>query len=249
MTSAPLPALSIVDQPSTGGEQRAPARGAARNLQYVDFAALRSVVRDATLLMWSHDVSRGQVLPPGDGTLERGSSFRELVRSLRNPKSGFMALFGFGEIAGEEEDEEPVFGLPELGEQTTRYRAQVRGGESKRERKFQVVLDLGAVVPALDDVEAGSQGDEVTVVWTTSRDAEHGPFIVVRNHTSADTYYDEEALLRLYLREPRGTLWTALLIATCFTPLVLGVPWFLLQRAKARRAVTRFKDDLSFVYD
>jgi DNA-binding NarL/FixJ family response regulator len=46
-------------------------------------AALRSVVRDATLLMWSHDVSRGQVLPPVDGTLERGSSFRELVRSLR----------------------------------------------------------------------------------------------------------------------------------------------------------------------
>ena len=102
----------------------------------------------------------------------------------------------------------------------------------------------------LDDFQvAARRGDEVTVVWTTSRDAEHGPFIVVRNHTSADTYYDEEALLRLYLREPRGALWTALLIATCFTPLVLGVPWFLLQRAKARRAVTRFKDDLSFVYD
>lgn len=96
---------------------------------------------------------------------------------------------------------------------------------------------------------AARRGDEVTVVWTTSRDAEHGPFIVVRNHTSADTYYDEEALLRLYLREPRGGLWTALLIATCFTPLVLGVPWFLLQRARARRAVMRFKDDLSFIYD
>jgi hypothetical protein len=102
----------------------------------------------------------------------------------------------------------------------------------------------------LDDLQvAARRGDEVTVVWTTSRDAEHGPFIVVRNHTSADTYYDEEALLRLYLREPRGALWTALLIATCFTPLVLGVPWFLLQRAKARRAVTRFKDNLSFVYE
>lgn len=102
----------------------------------------------------------------------------------------------------------------------------------------------------LDDLQvAARRGDEVTVVWTTSTDAEHGPFIVVRNHTSADTYYDEEALLRLYLREPRGVLWTALLIATCFTPLVLGVPWFLLQRSKARRAVTRFKDSLRFVYD
>jgi hypothetical protein len=101
----------------------------------------------------------------------------------------------------------------------------------------------------LDDLQvAARRGDEVTVVWTTSRNAEQGPFIVVRNHTSADTYYDDEALLRLYLREPRGVLWTALLIVTCFTPLVLGVPWFLLQRAKARRAVTRFKDSLLFVH-
>lgn len=46
--------------------------------------------------------------------------------------------------AGEEDDEEPAFGLPTLDEQTTRYRAQVRGGESKRERKFGVVLDLDA---------------------------------------------------------------------------------------------------------
>lgn len=102
----------------------------------------------------------------------------------------------------------------------------------------------------LDELQvAARRGDEITVVWTTSRDAERGPFIVVRNHTSADTYYDEEALLRLYLREPRGVFWTALLIATCFTPLVLGVPWILIQRAKARRAVARFKDSLGFVYD
>ena len=46
-------------------------------------AALRSVVRNATLLMWSHDVGRDQVVQPVDGVLERGSSFRELVRSLR----------------------------------------------------------------------------------------------------------------------------------------------------------------------
>ena len=45
--------------------------------------ALRSAVGDATLLMWSHEVGRRQVLPPVDGVLERGSSFRELVRSLR----------------------------------------------------------------------------------------------------------------------------------------------------------------------
>ena len=46
-------------------------------------AAVRAVARDATLLMWSHDVSRDEVVQPVDGVLERGSSFRELVRSLR----------------------------------------------------------------------------------------------------------------------------------------------------------------------
>lgn len=46
-------------------------------------AAVRGVARDATLLMWSHDVDRDQVVQPVDGVLERGSSFRELVRSLR----------------------------------------------------------------------------------------------------------------------------------------------------------------------
>lgn len=44
----------------------------------------------------------------------------------------------------EDEDESPVFGLPALDEQTNRYRAQVRGGESRRERKFSVLLDLDA---------------------------------------------------------------------------------------------------------
>ncbi len=42
------------------------------------------------------------------------------------------------------EEEEETFGLPTESEQATRYRAQVRGGEEKRERKFQVVLDLDA---------------------------------------------------------------------------------------------------------
>ena len=44
---------------------------------------------------------------------------------------------------GEEEDE-GTFGLPAASEETTRYRAQVRGGEEKRERKFHVILDLDA---------------------------------------------------------------------------------------------------------
>ena len=44
---------------------------------------------------------------------------------------------------GEDEDES-TFGLPREGEQTTRHRASVRGGEEKRERKFHVVLDLDA---------------------------------------------------------------------------------------------------------
>lgn len=46
-------------------------------------AALRAVARDSTLLMWSHDVGRDEAVQPVDGILERGSSFRELVRSLR----------------------------------------------------------------------------------------------------------------------------------------------------------------------
>ncbi len=43
-----------------------------------------------------------------------------------------------------EGEEEETFGLPAESEETTRYRAQVRGGEEKRERKFHVVLDLDA---------------------------------------------------------------------------------------------------------
>ncbi len=42
------------------------------------------------------------------------------------------------------EEEEEIFGLPPASEATTRYRAQVRGGEEKRERKFHVILDLDA---------------------------------------------------------------------------------------------------------
>ncbi len=41
-------------------------------------------------------------------------------------------------------EEEETFGLFAQSEETTRYRAQVRGGEEKRERKFHVVLDLDA---------------------------------------------------------------------------------------------------------
>lgn len=43
-----------------------------------------------------------------------------------------------------EDDEEDSFGVPQQSEQTTRFRAQVRGGEEKRERKFLVTLDLDA---------------------------------------------------------------------------------------------------------
>ena len=45
---------------------------------------------------------------------------------------------------GEDDDSETTFGLPPASEETTRYRAQVRGGEDKRERKFHVILDLDA---------------------------------------------------------------------------------------------------------
>lgn len=40
------------------------------------------------------------------------------------------------------DEEESAFGLPGASEETTRIRAQVRGGGSKREKKFDVVLDL-----------------------------------------------------------------------------------------------------------
>jgi NAD-dependent DNA ligase (contains BRCT domain type II) len=45
---------------------------------------------------------------------------------------------------GEEEDEEGGFGAPAADESVTRLRARVRGGESKRERKFNVTLDIDA---------------------------------------------------------------------------------------------------------
>jgi NAD-dependent DNA ligase len=44
----------------------------------------------------------------------------------------------------EDEDEGGPALAPKASEATTRYRAVVRGGESKRERKFSVVLDLDA---------------------------------------------------------------------------------------------------------
>jgi hypothetical protein len=87
-------------------------------------------------------------------------------------------------------------------------------------------------------------GDAISVL---SAGDEPRPVIVVKNHSSDSTYYNEEAMLRLFLREPRGVLWTALLICTCFTPLIFGVPWALLKRARARRAVAKFKGELEFV--
>jgi hypothetical protein len=97
----------------------------------------------------------------------------------------------------------------------------------------------------LEELQVAARfGDAVSVL---SAGGEPRPVIVVKNHSSDDTYYDEEALLRLFLHEPRGVLWTALLICTCFTPLIFGVPWSLLKRARARRAVAKFKDELEFV--
>ncbi len=43
---------------------------------------------------------------------------------------------------GEDEDEESTFGMANADPSIERFRASVRGGESKRERKFNVVLDL-----------------------------------------------------------------------------------------------------------
>ncbi len=97
----------------------------------------------------------------------------------------------------------------------------------------------------LEELQVAARfGDTVSVV---SAGVEPKPIIVVKNHSSDSTYYNEEALLRLFLREPRGVLWTALLICTCFTPLIFGVPWALLKRARARRAVEKFKGELELV--
>ena len=43
---------------------------------------------------------------------------------------------------GEDDEEESGFGLSALDESTERFRASVRGGETKRERKFNVTIDL-----------------------------------------------------------------------------------------------------------
>jgi hypothetical protein len=55
-----------------------------------------------------------------------------------------VATGGVKWLKPDEEEDEGTFGLPAESEETTRYRAQVRGGEEKRERKFHVVLDLDA---------------------------------------------------------------------------------------------------------
>ena len=97
----------------------------------------------------------------------------------------------------------------------------------------------------LDELQVAARfGDAVSVL---SAGGEQGPVIAVKNHCSESTYFNEEALLRIFLREPAGVLWTALLICTCFTPLIFGVPWTLLKRARARRAIAKFKDELQFV--
>jgi hypothetical protein len=105
-------------------------------------------------------------------------------------------------------------------------------------------------VVALDELQVAVRpGDEVTVMWAAPGQAGVDACIVVRNHSGASTYFDEEALLGLFLRQPKGAFWAVLLICTCFTPLLLGVPWFLLKRRRAHRAVLVFKNQLEFVRD
>jgi len=89
-------------------------------------------------------------------------------------------------------------------------------------------------------------GDELTLLWALGKRGERGPTLSVRNHTTGGTYHDDEALLALLAREPRGLVWSAFLICTCFTPLVIMVPWSLLRRRRARRKIAEFKRRLDF---
>jgi heme exporter protein CcmD len=90
-------------------------------------------------------------------------------------------------------------------------------------------------------------GDELTVLWALGKRGERGPTVSVRNHTTGGTYHDDDALLGLLAREPGGFVWSAFLICTCFTPLVILVPWSLLRRRRARRAIQEFKRSLDFL--
>lgn len=92
-------------------------------------------------------------------------------------------------------------------------------------------------------------GDELTLLWALGKRGERGPTVSVRNHSTGATYHDDEALLGLLAPEPSGLMWSAFLICTCFTPLVLMVPWSLLRRRRARRAIRAFKRQLDFVRD
>lgn len=92
-------------------------------------------------------------------------------------------------------------------------------------------------------------GDELTLLWALGKRGERGPPLSVRNHTTGETYHDDEALLALLAREPGGFMWSAFLICTCFTPLVIMVPWSLLRRRRARRAILEFKRRLDFIRD
>jgi hypothetical protein len=92
-------------------------------------------------------------------------------------------------------------------------------------------------------------GDELTLLWAVGKSGERGPTVSVRNHTTGATYHDDEALLALLAPGPGGFAWSAFLICTCFTPLVFLVPWSLLRRRRARRAIVAFKRRLDFVRD
>jgi hypothetical protein len=131
------------------------------------------------------------------------------------------------------------------------------GGRSSRDGQPRTVEDRLVVRDAsgrrlefrLDDPTLLVRvGDEVTVIWAVGKGGVRGPVLCVRNHTTGDTHHDDEALLALLAREPAGVMWSAFLICTAFTPLVLMVPWSLVKRARARRAIARFKERLEFVH-
>jgi hypothetical protein len=100
----------------------------------------------------------------------------------------------------------------------------------------------------LDELQPiARRGDEVTVLWVAHEGTGRTTLVAVRNHSDGTTYYDDEALLGLFFRERSGVLWAALLICTCFTPLLFRVPWVLLRRRRARREIAYFKDRLEFM--
>ena len=62
-------------------------------------AALRAAVPESAVLLWSYDVDRTTAeVPDVDGVLERGMTFRQLVRAILAARRGLAAASADGQV-------------------------------------------------------------------------------------------------------------------------------------------------------